>query len=234
MSFVDWLAILGIILALVFGIPTIPLFASGNIALGSLALILALVVIGLTIYLWWLSTCSPYTIISYMMKVDILDTTGKNALVKKTITLRPNQRGLDHYTHRNISADGNVTFAVDPGVTVARNQISGGDHHVEVRFPHQLHFFKHVTTWIQISCVDTFLNNTESAVLLVDMPIKSAIIDISFPAGRPPQNTKVIYRYSGMEKELPPPTVSGNQITWQYSRRPRSLPYGEHQVSCDW
>jgi len=234
MSRADIIGILGILLTLILGIPSIPLFAQGNLALGALTLILALIILGLTGYFHYLSRLPPFTILSHHFNVEILDTEGKQARARKTITIRPNHPGQDHYAHRSFTFDGTVNFRVDPGVRIASQYVAAGDHFVYVRFPSQLKRFKAVTTWIELDCTNSFTSPNEGVLLTVDQPIKVATIEITLPTPKQPQNVRTIYRYSGKEEEMPKPEVRGQRICWTRSPKWGGLSYGQYEVSWDW
>ena len=159
MSRSDWLAIAGIALTLIFGIPSIRYFTQGNRALGGLSLFLTFVILALTVYFYWLSRLPPYTVISSHLKVEILNPAGNTARIRKTVVLRPNHHGLEHYAHRNISYDGTATFRVNPEVTLVEHHVAAGDHFIYVRFPHQLRRFSHVSTWLEADQTDTFTSS---------------------------------------------------------------------------
>jgi hypothetical protein len=233
----DVIGLIGVILTIVFGIPAVPLFAEGNIALGVLTIALALIILALTGYVYWRLELPPYTILTHESRIEILDAQGRRAAARKTIALRPNYRGADHYTHRNISCDGAVEFAVDPGVVLVQQQRAAGDYFVTVRFPHQLPCFRKAPpTWIEMLFTDAFLGNNESFSLLVDQPIKMASIEVLFPAARHPVpgSVRAVYRYSGHEEELAPPQLAGNRITMLLARKYRLLRYGEYEVMWRW
>jgi hypothetical protein len=234
MSRSDWLAVLGIVLAVVFGIPTVRFFQQGDRALGALTLIVTLIAFCLSLYIVWESRLPAFTVVACHLRLEVYDQAGKTARLRKTVVIRPNHRGLDHYAHRNISADGTVAFTTDPNVVLVDHKVSAGDHSVYVRFPHQLRPFTPVTTWIEVDCRDTFATAPEGVILLVDSPIKKGSIEITLPVVRPPRGSRAFYRASGKEEELPPPEIMGHQSTWSRSHRLFGLPYGEYEVTWDW
>ncbi len=113
-----------------------------------------------------------------------------------------------------------------------KQEIKGGDHFISVQFPNQLS--SSTTTWLEIECTDAFTSNHEGIVLLVDQPTKEATIEAIFPENRLPTSFRAIYRYSGKEEELPPPTISRNILTWTCSYRFRQVPFGEYELSWFW
>lgn len=233
MSRSDWLAILGIILTVIFGIPTIPLFAKGNIALGFLVLVLFLVTLALTLYHIWKSRLPPYTILCHHGRVDIQDDGGKTALYRKTLTLRPNHPGLEHYTHRNLSADGTLTdFRVNPEVLLENQGVRAGDYYVSIRFFNQLPRGRPVTTWLEATCRDCFTKQREGFIVFVDQPTRAAKVEVVLP--RKPYDVRAIFRYSGRDQELEAPAITGNSIVWERSQRFMNLPFGEYEVSWSW
>lgn len=233
----DWIGIAGIILTLIFGIPSIPAFSQGNIALGAVILVLAAVMFGLTVYAYWLLTRSPYTVMTNDTRIEILDASGENTRLRKNITLVPNHSGHEHYTYRNFSCDGTIEdVRVDPAVTLIDRHVSAGDHFITVRFSHQLPRFRPISTWIEFDLKDCFTGNAESCITIIDQPTKAATIDVLFPDQRLPHagSVKAIYHYSGKDEELPRPSIAGSQITWKLSNRVRNLRYGEYEIMWNW
>jgi hypothetical protein len=230
----DWWALIGIIVAIVLGIPSVPLFAQGNIVLASVALILFMVLLGLTYYTYWIGRLPPWTVMAFHFHAEILDTAGRTARARKTVKLRANHPGLEYYTHRNISADGTVTFQVDGDVTLESQQVIGGDYVVRVRFPTQIKRWSQVNTWLEETCTGTFTTTSEGIIGLVDLPMKRITLEVTLPADRPSRSARVIYRYSGKEEELDPPTVNGNRLVWTRGYRFRELPFGEYELRWSW
>ncbi len=238
MSRSDCFAIGGIVLGVISLIPAVPLFSSGNAALGALAVLLAVIILGFTLYFWLTSKLPPYTVLRHESHIEIADRTGRRASARKTLSLRPNHRGLQFYTHRNISTDGQgVTFTVDPGVTLVQQERHAGDHFVTIRFPTQLRRMSRAPlTWLEIICTDAFMADRESFTLLVDQPIKSVRVEVVLPQDRPPHpdSVRLVYRYSGSEEELERPEIITNRIAWERAHRYRCLRYGEYQLSWRW
>ena len=236
MSRSDWIAVIGILIAIIFGIPSVPSFAAGNLALGFVSILLFLVILALTGFLFWFVALPPWTIISHHMRVELLDPDGKDAIARKTIRLRANHGGIQHYAHRNISCDGMLTFEVDSNVSAASHVVEAGDHRVTVAFPNQIGRFKTAATWIEFKLKDTFPADTEGVIVLVDQPIKSLTIEVIYPKDRLPHSgsVRVLYRYSGKEEELSPPEIVDRQVIWTRSRRFRAIPYGEYEISWRW
>jgi hypothetical protein len=238
MSLADALAIAGLILTIIFGLPVIPLFAKGNAFLAAVAAILALISLSLTAIIYRLLSLPPWSIVVNHTRLEVLDHDGHTARVRKTMTIRANEGGLEHYTYRNISCDGAITeVRVDPNVRMERHERTAGDHFVTVRFPHQVGKYKTVTTWLEFDLTDAFTSERESFVLQVDQRTHNAEVEIVLPATRPPRAGSLVaaYRYSGREEELEPPEVVGAQIKW--SRKPmrmRRLALGEYAISWSW
>lgn len=234
MTRADWLVLGGVLLFALSVASSVPTLARGSVLLGLIHLVVGLAILSLSIYAYKTLSYPPFTIISHHLLVEILDPLGADARIRKTITLRPNHSGLDHYAHRNISSDGTLTFLVDPNVTMVSHQVVGGDHLVYVRFPYHLRRGQHYQTWLEALCKDAFTSNPEFATLLVDQPIKSATIEIVLPPQRPPQTVRAVYRYSGLERELPSPEVHENRIIWQRSTNFVGIPPGEYEVRWTW
>ena len=239
MSRADWQFAVGVLLALIFGIPSIPLFAKGNTALGVLTLLLAIIILGLTVYFSSLLRLPPYTVLEHHSHIEVLDASGREARVRKTIVLRPNHRGQKYFTHRDISSDGtDITFTVDPAVAIVKQSKSAGDYHVTIEFPHLLRRMRAApATWLEMTCTGAFTKNLESVTLQVDQPLKRATIEIVLPHQRPPNldSVKLVYRYSGNEEEQAKPEVNGNRIRWERRAKWfRSLRFGEYEISWRW
>lgn len=237
MSRPDAWAAAGVVLTLIFGIPSIPIFAQGNAALGAAAVVLAVVVLGLTVYNYTTVTRPPFTILSNLMDVQLNDDAGKLATVLKKKTIRPNHRGLNTYIHRNLSCDGSISGpTVDPDVIVIAHEKAAGDYFTTIRFPHQLARFESVETWIRFDLTDAFLNQNETAGLQVDEPTRSISICLHFNGQRQPDATslKAIYRSGGRDVELPKPQISNGHINWTFARRWGRLPPGEYEVMWRW
>lgn len=232
----DWLAIAGFVLTIIFGLPSIAFFQQGNRSLGAVAIFLALLTAGLTLYIYRTITRPPWTVLSHHTRAEIRDRDGEIAVVRKTVRLSPNHPGLQHYTHRNISCDGSAVFTVDSGVRVVTQTVEAGDYHLTVEFPSQLRRFHPVTTWLEATLTAAFTGNREAVILLVDQPIRTATLEILLPEHRPPQagTVRAVYRYSGKDEKLPPPEVVGSGIVWTRTHRFRCLPFGEYEVSWRW
>jgi hypothetical protein len=232
----DVLAIVGLVLTVVFGIPAIPLFAKGNAALGALSSFLALACLVLTVGILWWARLPPWTIMSHNLSVDIRDAAGKSTCARKTIKLRSNHPGNKWYIHRNISFDGDASqnVKVGPDVSVVKVEPWAGDFNVTVEFPTTLRIFESRETWLEMEFRNAFApSRRESVALLVDQPIKAATIQISLPDGVNPIDARTIYRSSGREEEVDPPISQGRQLTWMQSRW-RGLRYGEYEISWKW
>src|SRR5439155_14848578 len=100
----------------------------------------------------------PWTILSHKNRIEIFDAGGKRAVARKTIVLRPNHRGKQFYTHRNISIDGGtVTFKVDASVTLVTQERHAGDYVVTVQFPQHLARFRAAPdTSLEMELTDAF------------------------------------------------------------------------------
>jgi hypothetical protein len=232
----DVLAIIGLVLTVVLGIPAIPLFAKGNAALGALSGLLALVCFALTISMFWWARLPPWTIMSHNLIIDIRDIAGKSTCARKTVKLRSNHPGNKWYIHRNISFDGNVSrdVKVGPDVSVVKLEPWAGDFNVTVEFPTTLRIFESRETWLELEFQNAFSpSRRESVALLVDQPIKAATIQINLPSGVSPIDARTIYRSSGREEEVDPPIAQGHQLTWT-RRRWRGLRSGEYEISWKW
>jgi hypothetical protein len=232
----DWLAIVGIIISIALGIPSVPALAQGNLALGLVTLLFALIILGLTIYMYWSSQLPPYTIFCSRNNLTIHDPEGKSATLRQTITIRANHHGLEHYVYRNMSFDGSMSdIKVGPNVTLSYQGGAAGDHNFEVRFPRQLRRFERVTIWYEVTFADSFPSKSEAFVLQIDNPTKEAIIEIFLPKETPPRDVIAIYVGSGRRVELGDrPIVDSDQISWQRAYKVRHLPYGDYEFRWNW
>jgi hypothetical protein len=234
----DWVGVVGIILSVIaillaifFGIP----IASGNRALEVLLAFILVVLFIVVFYFQRMISLPPFTVIANHHSVEIQDPHGHETRWRKTITIRPNHRGLNTFTHRNISCDGSVSnFRVDPNVTLLNTEVIAGDHAVTVRFHHQPPPFRETTTWIEADFTDVFTAKQEGFILLADQRLKVATIQITFPQSRLPHEVRAIFRYAGTEEPLPLPSVLGNQVTWSRTARVRGLPLGEYEIAWHW
>ena len=227
MSRGEWISVAGIGVGLFFALP--------KYAPEYLPVALVLVILSVIAYTFWMSGLPPYTVLSHHFNIEIVDPEGREARARKTVTLRPNHPGQDHYAHRDFTLDGSITdIRTDPGVKIVEQYKAAGDHTIYVKFPSHLRRFKPVETWIELDCVDTFTSPNEGAILTIDQPLKKATIEITLPAQKQPRNARAIKRYSGKDEELSAPKVMGQRISWSLSRRFRGLPYGQYEVSWDW
>lgn len=233
----DWIGVGGIVLALIFGVPSVSVLVQGDLALGAVTLLLAFVILGLTIYIYKTSTASPYTILKNSTHVEIGDDLGKTALLRKSLSLRPNHSGQQFFTYRNISCDGDLAnVRVDPKVELVKHEVQGGDDHITVRFSNHLQKFKPVETWIEVDLRDCFIKDNEGGVVVIDQPTKSVHMDFVFPDNRIPNAAAftATYRSNGLDEPLNAPVLNGNQASWSFSRRMRNLKGGEYAVMWQW
>ena len=230
----EWTLVAGLTVTILLALVSVPVFLQGQQGFGLLALILALLLLAATNYLYRLAALPPYTILNTHTLIQILDPV--HARWRKTITLRANQEDLQHYVHRNLSADGIVheDFRVDPEATLVHQHRLAGDYNLTVHFTKPLRRFSKIVTWIEADLEGTFEGTSEAVILLVDQPIKSATIEIVFPPQRLPIASRMIYRYSGREEELKGPRIDGNRIIWAYSVRFGSIRYGAYEARWDW
>jgi hypothetical protein len=236
MTRADWLGVAGLLVSIILGLPSFSLFARGDRALGIAAIILAGIVLALTWAIRWILQLPPWTIMRHRTRIEVLDPGGKQAVATKTLLLRPNHGGLQHYTHRNISGEGTPVFAVDPAVVLLKQQRSAGDYFVTVEFPHQLRRFEKVTTWLEMRFADAYCGDPENFTLLVDQPMREVSIEVILPESRHPHSDSVmlLYRYSGKEEQLEKPQVQGRTISWTRVHKWRGLPPGEYEIRWNW
>lgn len=231
----DWLAVAGIGLSILFGVPTVPFLLHGSPGLAFIALLLAAGVALLTIYLYWYSGLPPWTVLSHHAVLEIRDKDGKTATWRKTLKLRCNYGQLQHYRHRGFVCDGTAgSFRVDPNAKIIQQIHPANIIEVTVEFPGQVKRFGEVTTWLETDCTDTFLDNPEWLTLTVEEPVKSAMMEVLLPSSRPPVSAKAFYRYAGLEQELPDPQIANNRITWTRTRMLRPIPYGQYKLLWNW
>ena len=189
------------IVAVVIGITTDYWIVAGLLILFALG-----VPVFFFFYLQWVTSLPPFTVIRSLKTVTIHDADGRNATIRKELTLRANHNGIQYFTHRNISSDGifynfRNEFGNAPPELVVRRDV--GDWEATTFFPDQLTRGQEKTTWVEYGIRDGYLNPQERSRVIVDGEYKHIRVKINSPH-RPFHDGTCIEYFSGVPvKQIP-------------------------------
>lgn len=213
MSRSDWISLL----SLLIGIPGFLLIlASEKYAIFFLVVTIVVVIAIAARIIRKLLKSPPFIMKSVDVYLEIHDTNGALATLKKEYQVVPMFEHLQEMSHRNIAADGAIENLCWNGTPIPAKQIETimGEHLITIKFPGPLKRRKQFAGCLSYDAKDSFSSTQESLFYVVDFPAKKVNITINFPAGRVAK-TAHGYRVAGSGKELlgTQPVLDGNVRT---------------------
>ena len=230
------IGIVGICVTLLVGIPAaIALFVGGDVGLAVLTLLLGItliVVLSLVVYSLHLPN---WTVKQRTDVMWIQDTGGVKAVFRKTLQLRANRRGLEHYIHRNIGGDGSTSgYRTERTTKIIQTENEAKNTAITVKFLTAPAWHQVIETYLELDCDQMFTGAEEGLVMHVDQPICRARAEVHFPEGRYPTGAILLYRYNE-SKQLHDPTITDGRVIWESRARWfGKLPFGSYTLRWWW
>jgi len=237
MKFADKLGIISLIVSLFLGLPPlVALFKGESGGVFALFIIFSVIFLLLGIFLLWLFSLPPWTIILHKLGLGIKDPRGQLAILRKELTLRSNSlSSSQRYTHRRISSDGSVTINNDPSTTMVRQVKQLHDIDVELDLNTPVPFLGKHTHWIEFVYQDSFPGTSEAMFCEIESPTHELSVTIEFPDTRLPKNPRVNFQGAGKSMALHKPTAINNVLSWNLKKgRFRTIPRGRYEVWWEW
>lgn len=227
MSRSDLLTLIGIIVAIIVGIPSfLLLFLTEQQLIGTLILVFALIIIADLLYYFYDVRRPDFTIISYHKKLKILERDGTHARITLHQKLRANHKGLSEFIYRNIRADGeirNFLVATGPYEKGAGNPVearkAAGDYIVRQSFPYRLRKWGSIEITLIFELFNSFRGpHREWTGYVVDYKTKVAKIEVYLPSDRPCLSAGGYCRTGAQQSEIEAPAISDRnvKIVWEH------------------
>lgn len=238
MSRSDWLALVGLYLALLFGVPSLTItLADKTTAVVSFFAVVGITLFAVGVLFLWQRRSSPWTIVRHEWTITINDVGGRTAVWKKRLLLRSNHlfNPQSVYRHREISLDGALGDLGVEGAKIVSTGREAGDYFVEVEFPRAVGFWRRVDTSLSVGLIDCFLDDEESVSLIANLPIRSAAIQVIFPSQRLPSMHQAFYEDAGRRKEVIEGVQVGHRaISWECPAGLFGLKRGNYTIRWMW
>jgi hypothetical protein len=230
---IRWDYVLGI-LGILVAIPSLlaPWF-SGSPALALAGAIAALACVGAAIVAQRFLNLPAISIDSQTTSITF-DTDRALARMVKRYEFRVHRKGLDHWVHRNLSSEGQITDFRWNGTLVPAGDIvkRSGSIQVTVRNPYVWPLGKKIQGELSYVLRDSFPGAVEYLQYVSDMPTKVALLRVQFPLNQHCTDAYVQERRNGVVETVANGLERDSQGRWLELevRKPK----GGHEYTVYW
>jgi hypothetical protein len=188
---IRWDYVLGLV-GIALAIPSlIALWSSGS---GALVLGGGISAIALLAAAWFVEANLDLPAISVESQATTVSFENDRSIAKlvRKYEFRVRRKGLDHWVHRNISAEGQISDFCWNGATIPMPDIVRRSNHIQVtvRSPYAWPMGKQLQGELSYRLQDSFNEAVEYLQYISDIPTKLAMLRVEFP---PNQNCTSVY-----------------------------------------